>query len=204
MGDDTHKAYHNARKSQGDGSLGMQNEAPNRPSQRDWSARRGRMLAVAALMTLPIVAGMQWLPHGRASAWSIVINSPADSYVGITMTVTTQSVGWPIRSGRIYRVTWSDPDGNPAARPGPMIMDDLQATHPELSFSEPGTRRWDAPVVAINVLIYVGASMLAMLGLIHLRRRMLQGRLTRNECLKCGYNLRGLIEQRCPECGQGF
>lgn len=23
-------------------------------------------------------------------------------------------------------------------------------------------------------------------------------------CLKCGYNLHGLIEPRCPECGEGF
>jgi len=29
-------------------------------------------------------------------------------------------------------------------------------------------------------------------------------RMSRNECLACGYSLIGLLEPRCPECGVGF
>jgi hypothetical protein len=34
-----------------------------------------------------------------------------------------------------------------------------------------------------------------------IRQRRRLGRKKRNECLECGYNLTGLIEPRCPECG---
>jgi len=34
-----------------------------------------------------------------------------------------------------------------------------------------------------------------------IRERRRAGRKKRNECLECGYNLTGLIEPRCPECG---
>ena len=34
-----------------------------------------------------------------------------------------------------------------------------------------------------------------------IRERRRSGRKKRNECLECGYNLTGLIEPRCPECG---
>jgi len=34
-----------------------------------------------------------------------------------------------------------------------------------------------------------------------IRERRRLARKKRNECLKCGYNLTGLVEPRCPECG---
>ena len=37
---------------------------------------------------------------------------------------------------------------------------------------------------------------------LHLQRRRRRRKL--GLCLKCGYNLRGLTEPRCPECGQEF
>ena len=37
-----------------------------------------------------------------------------------------------------------------------------------------------------------------------IRERRRLGRKKRNECLECGYNLTGLIEPRCPECGTEF
>ncbi len=30
------------------------------------------------------------------------------------------------------------------------------------------------------------------------------GHRRRNECVQCGYSLRGLTEPRCPECGMAF
>jgi len=37
-----------------------------------------------------------------------------------------------------------------------------------------------------------------------IRERRRLRRKKRNECLQCGYNLMGLVEPRCPECGSKF
>ena len=55
------------------------------------------------------------------------------------------------------------------------------------------------PVVAIwAVVVAVPALIFLRGGLRRLRRRR------RGLCVACGYNLRGLTERRCPECGCSF
>ena len=38
----------------------------------------------------------------------------------------------------------------------------------------------------------------------HLHYRRIQRRYSEGQCIKCGYNLTGLTEPRCPECGTEF
>lgn len=53
------------------------------------------------------------------------------------------------------------------------------------------------PVVAISILLFLPE----LLGNVH---RFLRRQRAERSCAKCGYNLTGLTESRCPECGTGF
>ena len=48
--------------------------------------------------------------------------------------------------------------------------------------------------------IFAGYPLVALFrGPVRRRRRR-----NRNQCIHCGYNLKGLTKPRCPECGEGF
>jgi hypothetical protein len=55
------------------------------------------------------------------------------------------------------------------------------------------------PFWLITVILLIGPAMALARGPIRRRRRRKRG-----ECLRCGYNLNGLTEPRCPECGRPF
>ena len=49
-------------------------------------------------------------------------------------------------------------------------------------------------------MIFAGYPLVALFrGPVRRRRRR-----NRNQCIHCGYNLKGLTKPRCPECGEGF
>jgi hypothetical protein len=59
--------------------------------------------------------------------------------------------------------------------------------------------RLGAPFWFIGVVLLVGPSLALIRGpLRHNRRRR------RGQSVHCGYNLTGLADPRCPECGQEF
>ena len=59
------------------------------------------------------------------------------------------------------------------------------------------------PVLTANVLMYSFAA-LVVAGLIEAGRRFITLDKPTGHCQKCGYNLRGLPEPRCPECSTPF
>ena len=63
-----------------------------------------------------------------------------------------------------------------------------------------GIKLGGATFLAMGLMICAAASMKLREGLRgarQLRRRQ------ENECLKCGYSLKGIVADRCPECGEG-
>jgi len=73
----------------------------------------------------------------------------------------------------------------------------------DLGMITPGQVGGWVPLLVVGILSWVFFG--AVAGAIYhtVRRRSLARRFP-DHCLKCGYNLRGLPEPRCPECGTPF
>jgi predicted amidophosphoribosyltransferase len=64
-----------------------------------------------------------------------------------------------------------------------------------------GANQFPVDIIA-TVLVFAGTTCSLMAVRIHLRRLLAARR--QGICRNCGYNLKGLQELRCPECGEPF
>ena len=94
----------------------------------------------------------------------------------------------------VYSCPTTQPVGNMKSEKhfGPFYV--KQVTFGMSEANGAGVPFWSIAALAV---IYPSAAL--AVGPLRRRRRR-----KRNQCVQCGYNLRGLTERRCPECGRAF
>ena len=122
-------------------------------------------------------------PHSRSDYW--------------TNSLHLRRVGWPARS--VEGARWSKHVGHE------IIL--YEAALPLPSWTGLATSDWKWlplrpiwPGFAINTIIYMSILSMLWTGPFVIRRVI---RSIRGNCIKCGYDLRGIDHNKCPECGWG-
>lgn len=155
-----------------------------------------RNTVVAVLTHAALAAALMWFPSTRSP-----VNVHVSLKPGRTQYRSESRFGF--RHGCFYlghAVFWSVPVSGRRSFDGEVAGFSLYYRRgPGNGWNTLGFRSWSAgaPIWALVVLLGSCPSVAIIRGPLRRYRRLPKGL-----CLKCGYNLTGLPEPRCPECGE--
>lgn len=157
-------------------------------SVRVWQGARRDAMAITMIRPsseglLPADEAVKHLPHStwRDAYHRVIVDSGIKN-----ASISGQAYGWPLRSWAGYFIT-----ANPTGRITAWVQVPWRSQREFLPYLPL------LPGVLVNTVLFAAVWMGALLAV----RRLVRRRAKPGTCEECGYDLRGLSGEKCPECG---